>query len=30
MWNVAETLVGLGDVRETEAITRWSAGDIRP
>src|ERR1700748_3192447 len=27
---VAIALVGLGDVRETEAITRWSADDLCP
>ena len=25
---VVEASVGLGDVRETEAITRWSAADL--
>ena len=29
-WIVGGALVGLGDVRETEAITRWSADDLRP
>jgi hypothetical protein len=27
---VAEALVGSGDVRETEAIIRWRADDVRP
>ena len=28
--DVAEALVGLGDVREAEAITRYRADDLRP